>query len=176
MNPDLAIFYFFSDLTGRAPALDTFIGFCLSDLPYLVVLGALVWLALAAYARREKIEIALVAAFSVLLARGVVTELIRLLYQRDRPFTSLDIEELATSTEWSFPSGHSAFFFALATAIYLYDKRWGTGFFLLAGVVALARVAAGIHWPSDILGGAGIGVLSALTAFWAIRRLPKNSL
>lgn len=176
MDLDLALFYFLSNLTGRSAAFDAFINFSLAYLPYLMLLGVAGWLLLAACTRRQKLEAALVALFAGLLARGVVTELIRLFYHRDRPFTSLPIEELATSAEWSFPSGHAAFFFAVATAVYLYDKRWGMGFFAVTAVLTLARVAAGIHWPSDILGGAGVGVLSALGAFWLVRRVSKKGL
>ena len=61
----------------------------------------------------------------------------------------------------SFPSDHAAIAFALAIALFY----WGwTGWPFLAGafLVALCRVAVGVHWPSDVLAGAAVGVLAAL--------------
>ena len=68
------------------------------------------------------------------------------------------------------PSGHATFFFALAFAIFYflkYDKRnaaakrkWNWLFMGGAVIMGVARVFAGVHWPSDILAGAVIGFLS----------------
>ncbi len=62
---------------------------------------------------------------------------------------------------WSFPSGHAAFFFALSTAVYFYNKKWGVFFFIASSLLSIGRIMGGVHYPSDILGGAIIGVLCA---------------
>jgi len=66
-----------------------------------------------------------------------------------------------TIEHWSsFPSDHAVVFFALGTAIWL-RYRW-LGFFAFAWVTIFAclpRVYAGLHYPSDILGGAIIGII-----------------
>jgi undecaprenyl-diphosphatase len=77
---------------------------------------------------------------------------------------------LSHSVSSSFPSGHAAFFFALSTVLLLYNKKfyprpkfwWGAGlfFFLASFLISIARVFVGIHWPSDILAGAAIGIFS----------------
>ncbi len=71
----------------------------------------------------------------------------------------------ATFKSWSsFPSDHAALFFALATGIYLVSRRMGWLVYLYTAVViALPRVYLGIHYPSDILAGALLGVVAAST-------------
>ena len=99
-----------------------------------------------------------------LISRFVFTEIIRYFYNRPRPFEILSniYQLLEHSPGGSFPSGHAAFFFALATSVFFYRKIWGIIFFLAALSIGLARVSAGIHWPSDILAGAVVGILTSI--------------
>ena len=102
-----------------------------------------------------------------ILARGVFTELIRWAYHRPRPFVVLEhVRQLIekNTNEASFPSGHAAFYFAVAFAVYLGNKSTGRVMLILAGVLSIARVYLGVHYPSDILGGAVVGLVSALAA------------
>jgi undecaprenyl-diphosphatase len=62
----------------------------------------------------------------------------------------------------SFPSSHAVNNFAVATLLSTYFRRWRWWFFSWAALVALSRPAVGVHYPSDILGGAAIGVCVAL--------------
>jgi membrane-associated phospholipid phosphatase len=59
----------------------------------------------------------------------------------------------------SFPSGHAQTAFALATALTLLFPRWGIPLFLLAGAVAVSRIVLTAHYLSDVIAGAGIGIL-----------------
>jgi undecaprenyl-diphosphatase len=78
-----------------------------------------------------------------------------------------EISNLLSETSFSFPSGHAAFFFALATTTAVFDRRLGILLLIGAALVSLARVAAGIHYPSDVLAGALIGFLFGyLTKFF----------
>ena len=62
----------------------------------------------------------------------------------------------------SFPSSHAVNNFAVATLLSTYYRRWQWWFFGWAALVALSRPAVGVHYPSDILGGAAIGACVAL--------------
>ena len=57
----------------------------------------------------------------------------------------------------SFPSAHSANWFALATVAFLFYRRSAKFLFPLAAAVAFSRVYNGVHYPSDILAGALVG-------------------
>ena len=69
--------------------------------------------------------------------------------------------------EWSFPSGHASSSFAAAIAIYKSrPKRLGVPCVILAVLMCLSRLYIGVHYPSDVIGGAVIGGLLGLVIFW----------
>jgi undecaprenyl-diphosphatase len=69
-----------------------------------------------------------------------------------------------------FPSDHATAAFAIATALALRDRRWGGAVLALATVLAVGRVALGVHYPSDVLGGAVLGAtVSCLLYARAVR-------
>lgn len=62
--------------------------------------------------------------------------------------------------ESSFPSGHTAAVFALAAVLVcMYGRRFA-GFYLLAAFIGFTRIYVGVHFPSDVLAGAVIGILT----------------
>ena len=168
---DTQLFFLLNGLAGKSPVFDGLIVFCASYLAY--ILGAL-FLALvffSSYSRYRKLEILVVTATSSIIARFGITEIIRAFYHRPRPFSVLQTHQLLTDSAWSFPSGHATFFFAMATALYLYNKKWGIGFFLATILITVSRVIAGVHYPSDILGGAVIGILVGYGTVYFVRKL-----
>jgi undecaprenyl-diphosphatase len=106
------------------------------------------------------------AGLSALLALAVA-HLISGLWDRPRPYEVLgDVHLFVTqSGDPSFPSDHATAAFAIAVALLLRNRRVGAVALVLAVVLSLSRVAVGVHYPSDILGGAVIGSLAAL-ALW----------
>ncbi len=87
--------------------------------------------------------------------------------ERLRPFlASHDVIRLIPPPfNTSFPSGHTATAFAIAFALWHADRRVGAVSFAIATVVAFGRMAVGVHYPTDILGGFVLGALS----FWLVR-------
>lgn len=65
-----------------------------------------------------------------------------------------------------FPSDHATASFAIAMAIFLRHRRWGVVALLAAAVLSVGRVAIGVHYPSDVLAGALLGIAAALV-LWA---------
>ena len=177
MTLDTQLFYLLNGVVGQSAILDGVIVFIASYLPYLVVAAFIVFVAFSKYSRQGKLELLLVAGAASVIARLGFTELIRFFYQHPRPFTALpDVHQLFTDSAWSFPSGHAMFFFAMATAIYLYNKKWGIGFLLAAALITVGRVIAGVHYPSDIVGGAIIGALIAsITVYFARKLLAEKA-
>jgi undecaprenyl-diphosphatase len=65
-----------------------------------------------------------------------------------------------------FPSDHATAAFAIATAIFLRNRKWGSVALAAAAVLSIGRVAIGVHFPSDVLAGAALGAAAALV-LWA---------
>ncbi len=92
-------------------------------------------------------------------------------WQRPRPYISHSNEILYPITQGlhvsgvSFPSAHTYIAFAIATSVFLYGhRRLGTVLFILAILVGIGRVGAGLHYPSDALAGAIVGIVSGIIA------------
>jgi len=81
---------------------------------------------------------------------------------------------LEYSSGRSFPSGHAFFYFALATGILKYNKKIGKIFLILATFISFGRVFSGIHYLSDIIAGALMGILSALIFLKLLNRFFKE--
>jgi len=165
MDTDLKLFFFLNDIAGKSRIFDITAIFLASYLQYFLIAAFLLLLFFSAYSKREKIYIFCTTIISSVIARFVITEAIRFFYHRPRPFVSRAVIQLIPENEWSFPSGHSAFFFAMAAAIYLYNKKWGLWFFIAAILMNISRVVSGVHYPSDILGGMIIGTFIAYGIF-----------
>jgi undecaprenyl-diphosphatase len=81
-------------------------------------------------------------------------------------------------TDFSFPSGHSNASFAVATCIFMRNKKLGIPFLVLAACIALSRLYVFVHWPTDVLAGIIIGVCGAIISYYIInfvyKKLDKN--
>ncbi len=88
-------------------------------------------------------------------------------FRRERPFIRhTDIIKLSSGGGPSFPSGHASSAFAIATSLYLENKKWyiAVPAFTWASLVGYSRIDLGVHYPSDVLVGAAVGVGSAFAA------------
>jgi undecaprenyl-diphosphatase len=105
--------------------------------------------------------------FSAFLASVVVEhstyKLVKTKTRRLRPFEVIpQIKKLISfPDQFSFPSGHAAGAFLMATLFGHFYPGAGTACYSLAALVGFSRVYNGIHYPSDVLAGSALGVLSA---------------
>lgn len=158
---NLYLFQLIFGLSHRNFFLDDFGVFLAQDLPYLLVLGAIVFVFLFED-WKHRVFLLVEGLLAAILSRGIVTELIRFFYHSPRPFDALHFAPLIGESGYSFPSGHAMLFFALATVIFYVSRKLGWWYFAFAAANGLARIYVGVHWPLDILGGAALGVLSAM--------------
>lgn len=101
----------------------------------------------------------------------VLTTALSWLVQRPRPFAAIGVHHLIPEPwNMSFPSGHTSVSFTVAAILLSYDRRLGSLAFAVAVMVAFARVAVGVHYPTDIFGG----LVIAAIAFAAVKKMHRE--
>ncbi|HPG38622.1 MAG TPA: phosphatase PAP2 family protein [bacterium] len=107
-------------------------------------------------------------AFAIEIATHVV---VKKMTRRPRPFERISgIRSLiAPPDKFSFPSGHTAAAFLMATLFSFYFPIITVPVFLLAATIGFSRVYNGVHFPSDVLIGMLLGIISALIGLTIIR-------
>ncbi len=122
-----------------------------------------------ALVQRRPAPVLLVTAAALLA--DLETSVGKLLIARTRPHYH---PAIPVPTTHSFPSGHAASSFAAATVIAVLEPRLRVPAFVLAAGIAFSRVYNGVHWPSDVLVGAAVGVVTALLLLAGARRVPRR--
>ncbi len=113
----------------------------------------------------------------LLLSALIAFPLERLLYhlikqsmKRDRPYERImDVEfRVRPPDQFSFPSGHTASAFLMMTLLTSFFPLLRIPMLLWAGTVGVARVYLGVHYPTDVLAGAILGIVTARIGMWFI--------
>lgn len=117
-------------------------------------------------------------AYETLISIGsaeLVTELFKYTINRTRPADRYPNEVFVTSPshKYSFPSGHTSLAFATATTLSLQYHKWyiTVPAYLWAGSVGYSRMYLGKHYPTDVLGGAAVGMGGAYAGHWLNKKI-----
>ena len=88
--------------------------------------------------------------------------LINLAWDRTRPYAAIDEIELLfyRATDPSFPANPVAIGFAAGAAAWMAHRKFGYWLFGVALLYGLSRVYAGVFYPTDVIGGAVVGILT----------------
>jgi undecaprenyl-diphosphatase len=180
---DVAVFHFIN--TTLANPVGDFLWPLITDydrlLPVRIVLVA-VWLLLLVRGGARGRTAALLLIPILFFADGLSSSLIKELISRPRPCHEIGGVPVVQGIHMlvdcgpgkSFPSSHAVNNFAVATLFAVYYRQWRAGFYGGAALVALSRPAVGVHYPSDILGGAAIGICVAFAVIflwtWTARK------
>lgn len=169
---DIFITETFSQWITQNPSYVPLVSFIADGLDIFVVIGIVLFLFLHTHRRIGLTNVAITLA-SGALAYGIALAL-KVLIARPRPLIAIEqTPELASyvNATGSLPSGHATLFFALAMAVFFFHKRFGIVLFIIATSISVARVAAGVHWASDVALGALLGGMVAWGVYASARRL-----
>jgi undecaprenyl-diphosphatase len=139
----------------------------------MVGLVALAWFARTrtGYLLSAPTRTALFAAGLATVLGLLIVQIINHIWDRPRPFVVLhEFHKLIPhAADASFPSDHATGAFAIVFALALFRRPAAAALALVwAVLIGVARVMVGVHWPTDILGGLGVGAFSALV-LWTPR-------
>jgi len=173
---DKAVFLFINGLAGKNAILDAFFrGFSNDYFALVTSCFILVWLWFgmkSATERQMMQKTVLVAAISIGLTAVLVLICNNNLPFRDRPFNALPAGSVTLlfyhPTDSSFPSNLASILFAIAWPVFIKNKTYGSILLAISVLAGFGRIYMGVHYPTDILGGAAIGAVGTGLAFGAI--------
>ena len=122
-------------------------------------------------------RVGLMCVISQVIGFAVTNLVVKNWVARVRPYEMIEGLErvIEAQMDFSFPSGHATNSFACAWVIFRAAKRKvGVPALALAILIALSRVYVGVHYPTDILVGALVGVLSATLAMRIVPALERR--
>lgn len=174
MNIDLEILYFFNSFAHRVPTFDVLVkvistNHLLKGGVYLTAFWFL-WFHRNNLKDRSTMVTNLFGSALVMTAARIMAASLPF---RKRPKVNDELdfilpagsrmEDLMSNS--SFPSDHAALFYSLTAGFYLVSQRAGIAAFVYTvAFISLPRIYLGLHYPSDILGGALLGILGVWIA------------
>ena len=117
------------------------------------------------------------SAIAMVIGLIVVNLMLKNLVARIRPYVLIEELELMIEQQkdFSFPSGHACNSFACAWALFrTMKKRYGVPALVLATLITLSRIYVGVHYPTDIIAGAAIGIAAAELARFIVKTLRRR--
>ena len=141
--------------------------------------GGIIWIAatIALLIPKKTRKVGIMSAVARLGSLLINNNLIKNIVQRPRPyvtFTDLQII-IPQPSEFSFPSGHTSSSFASAAVFYRHlPKKFGVPAVILAALIGFSRLYVGVHYPTDVLAGAVMGILLSYMAEYLVDFLAKK--
>jgi undecaprenyl-diphosphatase len=165
MSIDWTLFELCNGLAGRSPTLDAVIRVLMNDYALTTALVLLLfglWFTGKSRTIREQNQRAVLSAIASMLLGNLFVKALNLVFYRPRPFADHTVTLLFyRPSDSSFPSNPTSIGFCIATSVWWFNRKMGLVLYVLASLLGLARLCGGVHYPSDILGGALIGMFSA---------------
>lgn len=185
LSLDRAVFLAINGVAGEIPLIDGLMRLLVNDyfVPVVLCLFLLgLWFGARASEQRRQNQIGVIAAASGMGITSGFVKISNLLLWRARPFQ--DMPSVLNTVnrlfypphDPSFPSNATAIAFAIATGVWMGNRRAGTLCFIVATFFGFARVYIGVHYPLDVIGGAALGTITSYLfykAFVLIKPLPR---
>lgn len=136
------------------------------------------WVIVAAllliFKKTRKTGVAVLVAYAAVFLLGQFA--LKNLFSRPRP-CQIDQDFallVARPSSSSFPSTHSAWAFAAATAIFMGHRKAGIAAYAVAALIGFSRLYMFLHFPTDVLAGMAMGIGLGVFAHWITGRVWKR--
>jgi undecaprenyl-diphosphatase len=158
-NIDVQIFYFINKTLAN-PVTDSVMPF-ITEINHWKIFYVIMWLYLMIGAGKKGRIVGVLVLLLILASDQLSSNLIKHLVDRVRPCNVLPgVHLLVGCTEsYSFPSSHAVNHFAAAVFFSHFYPRLTAAFYTTAVLMTLSRIFCGVHYPSDVLGGAILGII-----------------
>jgi len=124
---------------------------------YPAIIGA------TAFFDRSNSESIIRTGFAAFFIEAVSQTMLKIKSRRKRPFLTIpNIKSIVKAPDmFSFPSGHAAGAFVMATLFNHFYPSMSIPLYGTASVIGFSRVYNGVHYPSDVIAGSFLGFISA---------------
>lgn len=124
--------------------------------------------------RKTGITMAVALILSLLVGNIVLKPLVA----RIRPFDANEFTKLLISApkDFSFPSGHTMSSITCAVVLLLDKNKIWIPAMILAVLISFSRMYLYVHYPSDVISGAIIGIVMAFCAKWIVGKMKFNNI
>ena len=112
--------------------------------------------------RHESRKTGIILICSLLMTTILGEGIIKHIVKRKRPFIKMNICDqliIGTPSTYSFPSGHTASSFAASAVFLAINSRISIIIVLIATLIGFSRIYLKVHYVSDVIGGAVLGLL-----------------
>lgn len=139
--------------------------------------SGLIWILLGLYfvfvdkkRRKEGLSLLLSISIGALIGNVILKPTIC----RIRPYDTLGLDIIIKPLhDYSFPSGHTIAAFAAATGVYGFDKYIGKIMYILAVLMGISRLYLMVHYPTDVIVGCIIGIISGFASRYIVNKIIK---
>lgn len=124
---------------------------------------------------KDKRKVGVLMLLSLGLEASTCNLVIKPAVARVRPNDAHGLEiTIDRPTDYSFPSGHTAAAFAAASSMYMSNRKPGLWMIYLAAVMGFSRIYLLVHYPMDVIAGAALGIVSAISIHGFNRKTAKK--
>ncbi len=173
---NIELFYLINNLAVNK-YINLFFSFCAQYLIFIfLILVILIWFYKKPISEKlDNKRIFMLSVLSSIVSWLVIDKILGFIYYEPRPFVRFHNIHLLFHyiANNSFPSDHSAVTMALASIIFIYNKKIGAFLIFLSVLIGFSRVFSGVHYPDDIIVGFLSGILSAYIIYMLRDKLEK---
>lgn len=171
---DVSILFFFNHTLSN-PAFDKFFSTITNVNSWFITYILMVGILLIKGGKKGRLALTTVLIM-VTVSDQVGYKILKEFFKRPRPFSVLTnvLLPAGEAGAYSFPSNHAINNFAVAVFFSILYPQYKYPLFVTATLIAISRVYLGVHYPSDVLGGAIIGTGFGYAFAWLYKQAAQK--
>ena len=141
---------------------------CTADIIWFVLAAVLIY-------RKDTRKVGTILLLALIISIVICNGILKPTVERIRPYDEFGVSLIVpASSEFSFPSGHTTGVTVFTAILLKHFRKWGYLISIFAVMVMFSRMYLFMHYPTDILGGIAVGIVSVILAHLITSYLEKR--